>query len=114
MQIQSWLKPAIYGGIVGAAIFGIVGFGWGGWVTGAKANVMASELAQEKLIAALVPICVSNAVSDPESVTKISELKSASSYQRTKMLSATGWATMLGSTEPNDALSKACAIELTK
>ncbi len=97
---------------MGAAMLGIVGFGWGGWVTGAKADISASELAKEAVIEALVPICVSNAATDPNSVTKVSELKSASSYKRTEIVNDSGWATMTGSDEPSSGLAKACAIAL--
>ncbi len=112
MEIPTWFKPAVYGAVVGAAILGTVGFSWGGWVTGAKANVMATDQAKEEVLAALVPICVSNAAADPMAVDKIAELKAASSYKRTEVLANTGWATMLGSDKPNNAVSKACALEL--
>ena len=47
-------------------------------------------------MAALVPICVSNANSDPLSAGKIAELKKANAYKRTELLAETGWATMAG------------------
>ena len=33
MNTPEWLKPGVYGALIGAAFVGIVGFSWGGWVT---------------------------------------------------------------------------------
>ena len=41
MKIPNWLKPGIYGAVVGALVLTTVGFAWGGWVTGATAQKMA-------------------------------------------------------------------------
>ena len=55
MTTPDWLKPGTNGALIGAVFVGIVGFTWGGWVTGSSAEKMASELAEDKVIAALVP-----------------------------------------------------------
>jgi len=112
MEIPNWMKPALFGAGAGAAALAIVGFGWGGWITGAKASVMVSKEAQEQVLAALLPICVSNAGSDTTATDKIAELKAANSYKRAEILGETGWATMPGSDKPNTALARLCAVEL--
>lgn len=33
-----WLKPGIYGALIGTAALGILGFSWGGWVTDGSAQ----------------------------------------------------------------------------
>ena len=114
MQTPKWLKPAIFGGVVGAVALAVAGFSWGGWVTASKANVMASNQAQEQVMAALVPICVSNANADPLFASKLAELKKANAYKRIEILAGTGWSTMSGSDAPNEKLAKACALELTQ
>ena len=114
MELPKWLMPGVYGAGVGAVALAIVGFSWGGWVTAPKAKVMASDQAQEQVMAALVPICVSNANSDPLSPGKIAELKKANAYKRTEILAETGWATMAGSDAPDEKLAKACALQLTQ
>ena len=45
MNIPVWIKPAAYGAIVGGIIVAIVGFSWGGWVTGGTARTSASAAA---------------------------------------------------------------------
>ncbi len=114
MQIPTWIKPAIFGAGSGAVAMAIVGFSFGGWVTASKAGVMASDQAKEQVMAALIPICVSNSKADPMVADKLAELKAATTYKRTEILAGTGWATMPGSDGPNDKLARACAAELSK
>jgi hypothetical protein len=38
MQIPAEVKPACWGAVGGAVALAIVGFMWGGWVTGGKAE----------------------------------------------------------------------------
>jgi len=36
----------------------VIGFSWGGWVTGSTANRLAAEPANTAVVAALTPLCV--------------------------------------------------------
>ena len=108
MKTPSWLKPGIYGAVVGAAALSVVGFAWGGWVTGGTAENMASEHAQREVLAALVPICVEQSNRDPMVAETLAQLKDTSSYQRNDMLMKTGWATMPGSSDPDRDVATAC------
>jgi hypothetical protein len=38
MTTPEWLRPGIYGALIGAAFVSIAGFTWGGWVTGGTAR----------------------------------------------------------------------------
>ena len=86
----------------------VVGFAWGGWVTGSTAENMASEHAQREVLAALVPICVEQSNRDPMVAETLAQLKDTSSYQRNDMLMKTGWATMPGSSDPDRDVATAC------
>jgi hypothetical protein len=108
MNTPEWLKPGLYGAAAGAIALAIVGFSWGGWVTGGTAEKMASEQAQLEVIATLVPICVEQSSKDPQVVATLAQLKDASSYQRSDMLMKAGWATMPGSSDPNRNVARAC------
>lgn len=112
MNIPEWTKPALWGGVVGAVAMAITGFTWGGWVTGSKAEVMASDQAKNAVVAALAPICVAQARNDPQSAVTMAKLKETSTYQRGPIVMDVGWATMPGSTEPNRAVANACMAEL--
>ena len=46
MMVQPvWLKPGIWGAVVGGVLTMIVGFGWGGWTTSGTAGQMAIKQA---------------------------------------------------------------------
>ena len=113
MSTPEWLKPALYGAAAGAVALAIVGFSWAGWVTAGTAKKMASEEAQQQVIAALVPICVEQSKQDPQASEKMADLKSASSWKRRDLLIKTGWATMPGATKPDRDLASACMKKLT-
>lgn len=112
MNTPEWLKPGLIGAGFGAVAIAIVGFSWGGWVTGGKAEIMASNEAQAQVIAAMLPICIEQSRADPESIALLATLKDTSRYQRGAMLMKAGWATMPGATEPDRKLANACAVEL--
>ncbi len=112
MNTPEWLKPGLYGAAAGAVALAIVGFSWGGWVTGGTAEKMASEQAPFEVVAALVPICVEQSSKDPQVLATLAQLKDASSYQRTDMLMKAGWATMPGSIDPNRNVASACMEKL--
>lgn len=113
MKTPEWTKPAIYGAVVGAAALAIVGFSWGGWVTGAAAQKLADTATSAAIVTAMTPYCVAQAKSDPNSEAVLTEMKAASSYQRSGIVEKAGWATPLGADKPNSAVAKACGTELT-
>ncbi len=106
--IPEWLRPGLYGVVVGAAALAIVGFTWGGWVTAGTAEKLASEQARNAVVVALAPICLEQSRQDPEVEVTLAELKETSSYQRRDMLMKTGWATMPGSSDPDRDVAVAC------
>ena len=108
MNIPEWFKPGIKGAAVGAVALAIVGFSWGGWVTGGTAKQIASDQARLEVVAALVPICLNQSSQDPQVIETLAELKDTSSYQRSDMLMKAGWATMPGSSDPNRNVARAC------
>ena len=112
MKTPEWLRPGIYGAVVGAAALAIVGFSWGGWVTGGTANQMASDQARLEVVAALVPICIDQSKQDPQVVETLADLAAANTYKRSDMLMKAGWATMPGSTDPNREVARACIEKL--
>lgn len=112
MNTPEWLKPALYGAAAGAVAIAIVGFSWGGWVTGGTAKQMASDQARLEVVAALVPVCLQQSSEDPQVVETLAELKETSSYQRSALLMKAGWATMPGSSDPNRDVARACMEKL--
>src|SRR5918994_5806744 len=88
MKVPEWVKPAAWGAIGGAIAAIIIGFAWGGWVTGGTALVMAEASAQVAVVQALTPLCVVKAEQQPE---KLVSLKEESSYQRENFVIEAGW-----------------------
>lgn len=114
MQIPEWTKPALLGAGAGAVAVAIVGFNWGGWMTGSSAADMSSKNSTAAVAMVLTPYCIQNSQTDPLSAEVLAELKAASSYKRRGIVEKAGWATPLGAEKPDRALAEACQIELAK
>lgn len=113
MKLISGTKPAILGVVVGGIAALTIGFGWGGWMTGTAADVIANNHAESAVTAALLPICLEQSKQDPSVIAMLADIKSAETYERREMLVKTGWATMPGTTEPNSAVATACLQKLS-
>jgi hypothetical protein len=94
------------GSVIGALI---VGFGWGGWVTGGTARDMAVQSGKDAVVQRLAPICVYQFNQDPEKDQKLTELKDTSTWQRRAYVEEQGWATMPGEEEPDRKVADECA-----
>lgn len=112
MNTPEWLKPGVYGAIFGAALVGIVGFSWGGWVTGGTAHDRAMAMSHEDVVAAMVPVCLDMARTDPDRMAKLAAIRDTSTYQRRTALMETGWATVPGAEAPDRDIALACLASL--
>ncbi|MET0427272.1 MAG: hypothetical protein ABW026_02130 [Microvirga sp.] len=109
MNIPEWLKPGLYGAACGAVVVTVIGFNWGGWVTGGTARQMATDLSQTDMVTALTSICLDQSKRDPQSAERVALLKAASTYERGDLVMKNGWATMPGNSEGNRLVATACA-----
>lgn len=105
MNISPNVKPALWGAVGGAAALAIIGFTWGGWVTGSSAEMAT----QKAVVASLVPICVGQFQQSTDAPLQQAELKKITTWDRTAFVEKAGWATMPGNTEPNTQVAKVCA-----
>jgi hypothetical protein len=112
MNGPEWLKPGFYGAVIGAVFVGVVGFTWGGWVTGGTANDRAMAMSRDDVVASMVPVCVDMARTDPARAEKLATIRGASTYQRRHALMTAGWATMPGADAPNRDIAQACLAAL--
>jgi hypothetical protein len=108
MNIPEWLNPGLKGAAVGAAALAIVGFTWGGWVTGGTAKEMASDMAKLQVVEALMPICIAQSKQDPQATETLALIKAAGYFERGELLMKAGWATMPGSSDPSRNVVDAC------
>lgn len=116
MQNRKWLKHGIFGGICGAILVLVVGFGTGWVVTSGTAQEMAARQKNQAVLSALTPICVAKFKSETQQarMTHLTALQQESSWQRGDYIEEHGWATMPGGGDPIDEVADACATELMK
>jgi len=93
----------------GAIALAVVGFSWGGWVTGGTATKLAADQSRTDVTAALTLICVDQSKHDPQLAERLALLKTTASYSRGEAIMKHGWATMPGTTEANRQVANACA-----
>ena len=108
MTLPKWTKPGVYGAIVGGLLVALVGFAWGGWVTGSGANKMAADMAHDEVLAAMVPVCLEMSREDPERTEKMAIILEAVGYNQRQAVMASGWATMPGTEAPDRDLAQEC------
>jgi hypothetical protein len=112
MQTPEWLKPGLYGAACGAVALAVIGFSWGGWVTGGTARTMAADQSKAEVVTALSLICVDQSKRDPQLAERVAALKTASSWNRGDLVLKNGWATMPGTAEGNSQVAKDCADKI--
>ena len=103
------LTRLLQGAALGAVATMIIGFNWGGWVTGGTANDMTQKSTTSAVVAALSPICVDKFQRSADAVSNLVELKKVSSYQQGSFVEKGGWATLPGNDKSNSAVAEACA-----
>ncbi|UPJ71073.1 MULTISPECIES: hypothetical protein [unclassified Bradyrhizobium] len=112
-ETKAAVRPALWGAVAGAIALAIMGFSWGGWVTGGTAETLAKNSAATAVVAALTPICVEKFRQAADASANLVEMKKATyAWDQSKFVEKGGWATMPGSAGPNSAVAKACAESL--
>jgi alpha/beta superfamily hydrolase len=93
----------------------VIGFSWGGWVTGSTANRLAAEEADTAVVAALTPICVEKFLQNGDAKANLAILqKISSNWEQGDYLEKGGWATLPGANSPDYHLARACAEKLVQ
>ena len=105
MKMPEYAKPAIWGMIGGAAAATIVGFAWGGWVTGGTADKMMASSAQAAIVQAFTPLCVAKAEQEPA---QVALLQKESSWQQDSFVIKAGWVSNV-SEKYQSAVADVCA-----
>jgi cold shock CspA family protein len=112
MKVPPWCKPAFWGVVVGAVGIMIMGFAWGGWVLGSTAERLANDRADGAVTATLVPICVERFMGQADAAVKLAAFQQTVSGQQSQLIAQGGWATAIGSTDPNTAVARTGAHQL--
>jgi len=103
----------LQGAAAGAAATLVIGFMWGGWVTGGTAERMTSDAIKATQVTLYSPVCVERymAKATPEQRAAFAK---ENDWNRDLVIEKTGFATPPGSSSPNDAVADECAATLSK
>ena len=110
MNVRESVKPAAWGAIGGAIAAIVIGFYWGGWVTGGSAGKMEAASAEAAIVQAFTPLCVAKAELQPEQIVL---LKAEQSWKRDDFVVAAGWVDNV-SEKYRSAVAEACAVTVAE
>ena len=107
-------KTVLCWGCAAAAIATmVIGFGWGGWVTGGTSRTMATTAADTARSELASAICVERFMAAPDSAARLVDLKAIpDSYKKREFVEAGGWATMPGQKTADRRGAEGCAAAL--
>lgn len=74
----------------------IVGFTWGGWMTGGTAKRMAESAAKHARADLVATVCVERFLGATDAEAQLAALKDTSSWQRRKLIDEGGWTKIPG------------------
>ena len=86
----------------------IIGFTWGGWVTGGTARQMAGVVGEDAVVKRLAPMCVVQFNQDGKKDQKLKGLKATGTWEQTEYVVKQGWATMPGEKKADNKVADEC------
>jgi hypothetical protein len=104
-ETSAKFKYGVWGLVLGAAAAMIVGFAWGGWVTGDTAKGKSDEA----VLASRAAICVAQFMRAPNHDQELKAFEETDSWKRSELIEKGGWDKMPGQAEANGAVAEACA-----
>ena len=106
-------KTTLFWSVAGAAVLTmIVGFTWGGWVTGGTATEMAEEAAERSTAKLAAAVCVERFVNSQDAALQLAALKETSRWKQKSFVADGNWATLAGMEEPVSGAAELCAEQL--
>jgi len=103
----------LQGAFAGAVATLVIGFMWGGWVTGGTAKSMTSEAVEATEVTLYSPVCVERYIAKATPEQRAAFAKE-NDWNRDSVIEKTGFATPPGSSSPSDAVADKCAEMLSK
>jgi hypothetical protein len=92
----------------------LIGFKWGGWVTGGTAQEMAERAADEARVDLAVASCIVRFGQGSGINVRLAKLKKTDSWDRANYMEKAGWVTPVGTNEPVRDAGAPCAEILLK
>jgi hypothetical protein len=90
----------------------VVGFTWGGWVTGGTAGKLSESAASSARAELAATICVTRFMGGPDMAGQLAALKASNSWNRDDLLDKAGWSTPPGVEKPVRGAAELCAKQL--
>jgi hypothetical protein len=109
MNLPKDTKPMIWGAVIGAAVCAVLGFTWGGWVTGATARKDAGVAAHNATVTAMAPFCAERFRAQSDAPARMAELAGASTWDRSRVVEKSGFAALPGGKTSDSDIARACA-----
>jgi len=109
MKMPRNAKPWMQGAVVGAIAVTVIGFSWGGWVTGGTSARNTADASHQAVVAVLAPICVERFRGQSDAVVRTADLLKTSGWERGAVVEKSGYATMSGSSTVDSDVATACA-----
>jgi hypothetical protein len=111
-------KAVLFWACAGSVVVAtVVGFTWGGWVTGGSARSMADNAVADARQEMAAVVCVDRFMAAPDAGVQLTALNEiTSSYARGKFVEEGGWATIMpaGNSTDDRKAAALCATELAK
>ncbi|KKW40068.1 MAG: hypothetical protein UY89_C0006G0004 [Parcubacteria group bacterium GW2011_GWA1_54_9] len=114
LKFPTWTEPAAYSFVVGAVVWWIA-LSYFGWVSAGTAREMATQKAQEAVVAVATPACVARFERQPNAASVWKKLNKTESWERNEMVEKAGWIAEPGqklSYEVSRAISESCAEKI--
>jgi hypothetical protein len=106
-------KSVIFWACAGTAVATmVVGFVWGGWVTGKTAREMAAESATAARAELAAAFCVNQFAKGPDAAVQLASLTKQDSWERGSFVEKGGWTTLPGTKAAVEGAAGICAAEL--
>lgn len=99
------VKYGAWGLVLGAGAAMIIGFNWGGWITGSKSQATT----EAAVLSTRAAICVAQFVKGPKYQERLKDLKATNSWERHAVIEKGGWDRMPGEEKAVPAVGRACA-----
>jgi alpha/beta superfamily hydrolase len=104
-ETAAQLKYGGWGVAIGAVIAMVIGFTWGGWVTGSTSQ----ERSDEAVLASRAAICVAQFMKAPDHEEQLKAFGATDSWKRREFVEKGGWDKMPGEETARGFVSRACA-----
>jgi hypothetical protein len=108
------IKLGLWSALGVAIVLAIVGFYWGGWVTGGTAETRGKAMAADAVAERLGSICVAQFNRDPQKDEKLKEMKDKDVWDKARYIEKQSWAIMPGEDKADSKVADACAKQLTE